>query len=62
VLTIVDDEWVDCGHSSSEESGKLEHLHGRGTLAVWREDKGVWLRQRGQGDRASCLVERGCVK
>lgn len=28
-LTIADDDWVDCGRSASEESGKLEHLHDR---------------------------------
>jgi hypothetical protein len=28
-LTIASDQWVGCRHSTSEESGKLEQLHGR---------------------------------
>jgi hypothetical protein len=46
VLTIVADEWVECWDSNSEESSKLEYLHGGGALAVRREDKRVWLGQR----------------
>jgi hypothetical protein len=41
LLTIADNECVDCGDNTSEEGGKLKHLHGRGTLAVRREDKRV---------------------
>jgi hypothetical protein len=28
-LTIADEQWISCGHSASEESGKLEYLHDR---------------------------------
>jgi hypothetical protein len=40
-LTIVDNQRIDCGDSTSEESGELKHLHAGLELVVMREDKGV---------------------